>query len=217
MQRGWWFSAHEQWKWMVLPYLSVTFASRVFKNCEKARTLHSVETGLAGMYASVNDVSKNENIPDYNGAVGIQSIAFEIVERTDVITPYSTFPSLLTNLGVGLSWYCNMLQGPRMQGYYGSTEAVNLNGTLISPLTTWDSKVTTLVAMLGGVGNVISQGLSKNEGKLLERFQYVVNREYSLAFPQLNGETLPFGIPQISIPTSTLGSFSTCSPSSVSF
>jgi hypothetical protein len=145
---------------MVLPFMNVPYAARVFKNCEKARTLHSVENGLAGMYASVNDVSKNENIPDYNGAVGIQSIAFQTVQRSDVITPYSAFPSLLANEGVGLAWYCNMLQGPRMQGYFGSTEAVNLNGTLISPLTTWDSKVTTLVAMLGGMGPVIQQGLS---------------------------------------------------------
>ncbi len=29
-----------------------------------------------------------------------------------------------------------------MQGPFGSTEAVNRNGTEISPLTTWDSKIT---------------------------------------------------------------------------
>jgi hypothetical protein len=56
----------------------------------------------------------------------------------------------------------------------------------------------------------ISLGLEKDN--LLDRFRYVVNREYSLAFPVLNGETLPFGIPQNSIPTSVLGTFSKCSP-----
>jgi len=43
----------------------------------------------------------------------------------------------------GFCWYNNMLQGPRMQSAFGSTEAINVNGTEISPITTWDSKITT--------------------------------------------------------------------------
>jgi len=32
VQRGFWFSAHEQWKYMVLPYLEVPIAKAVFRN-----------------------------------------------------------------------------------------------------------------------------------------------------------------------------------------
>ena len=58
------------------------------------------------------------------------------------MTPYGAFPCALSNRSVAIQWYHNMLLGPRMQGPFGSTEAVLLNGTEISPLTTWDSKIT---------------------------------------------------------------------------
>ena len=47
-----------------------------------------------------------------------------------------------------------------MQGPYGSTEAINVKGTEISPLVTWDSKITTVLAMLGGVSNLVEDGLN---------------------------------------------------------
>jgi len=47
-----------------------------------------------------------------------------------------------------------------MQGPFGSTEAINVSGTEISPLVTWDSKITTVLAMLGGVSNLVEDGLN---------------------------------------------------------
>jgi hypothetical protein len=46
VQKGWWYSSHEQWKLLVLPYLSVPITKRLFTNCEKARILHSVENNI---------------------------------------------------------------------------------------------------------------------------------------------------------------------------
>eukprot|EP01114_Cavostelium_apophysatum_P006357 TRINITY_DN1762_c0_g1_i1.p1 TRINITY_DN1762_c0_g1~~TRINITY_DN1762_c0_g1_i1.p1 ORF type:complete len:513 (+),score=91.94 TRINITY_DN1762_c0_g1_i1:144-1682(+) len=208
VQKGWWFSAHEQWKLLVLPYLEVDIAKRVFTNCERARTVNSAALGVPGLYASVNDVSKGGQPADYISAAGIQEIAFSAITRTDVITPYGSMASFLTDLGVGLAWYQNILLGPRMQGPYGSTEAVNLNGTEISPLTTWDSKVTSLVGMLGGISNITSTQMMQDG--VYDRFTFVVNREYSLKFPSLKGESIPFGLPSLSIPTDFLGYFPTC-------
>jgi len=210
VQRGYWFSAHEQWKILVLPYLSIPIAERVFVNCERARTTNSALIGNPGMYASVTDVSRSGIPLDYISAIGIQPISFEVVKRQDVVTPYSTMPSLLVNLGVGLVWYQNMLNGPRMQGPYGSTEAVNINGTEISPLTTWDSKITSLDAMLGGIRN-LTQAFLINDG-LYERFGFVVNREYSLKFPIILGEEIPFALPTATLPVDYLGYFPDCTP-----
>jgi hypothetical protein len=42
------------------------------------------------------------------------------------VTPYGAYPTILSNLGVGLTWYRRMLIGPRMQGPMGSTEAGNI-------------------------------------------------------------------------------------------
>lgn len=46
-----------------------------------------------------------------------------------------------------------------------------------------------------------------------ERFSYVVNREYSRVFQDIQGEDIPFGLPKVQIPIDTLGYFPTCSDS----
>jgi len=209
VQRGYWFSAHEQWKFMVLPFREVPLINRVFMNCERARTLNSHFKKIPGMFASVNDVTKGSlDIPDYISAAGISGITFESVQRTDVVTPYSSFPTILANQTVGLVWYHLMLKGPRMQGPYGSTEAVNRNGTEISPLTTWDSKITSVVAILGGITKLTAAIL--NEEKLMSQFLFVAHRDYSRVFSELKGEQLPLGLPTAHIPLDTLGHFPTC-------
>ncbi|RYY35038.1 hypothetical protein EON62_02815, partial [archaeon] len=156
VQQGFWFSSHEQWKTLLLPYFDVDIVRRVFANCERARTWDGSVTALPGLLASVNDVTNgSESIPDYVSAAGIQSIASQTVLRRDLVTPYGAWPVMAHNLTAGLCWYRNMLAAPRMQGPHGSTEAISVNGTEISPLTTWDSKVTTLLSMVGGVSDSV--------------------------------------------------------------
>lgn len=46
---------------------------------------------------------------------------------------------------------------------YGSTESTRVDGKLISALVTWDSKVTTVVSLLGGVTDLTRQKM-KNDG-----------------------------------------------------
>lgn len=70
------------------------------------------------------------------------------------MTPYGSFPlflvdgndpiiqrgDLLLRLcteSIAATWYHAMLSGGRMQGPFGSTEAINITGTAISPLVTW--------------------------------------------------------------------------------
>lgn len=45
----------------------------------------------------------------------------------------------------------------RCQDIYGSTESTRVDGTGVSALLTWDSKVTTVNAILGGVTNFVRQ------------------------------------------------------------
>jgi len=208
VQRGWWFSSHEQWKYLEMPYLEVPINKRVFLNGERARTWNSALKGIPGLLASVNDVSKNENIPDYLGATGIREIAFEEIASTSVVTPYGAFPMFLASEDVAAAWYHVMLSGGRMQGPFGTTEAINTTGTAISPVVTWDSKITTVLAMTGGIAPVISKILKK-EGNY-QRFYDVVDREWSRVFPSLAGESLAFALPRATIPTAPLGDFSQC-------
>ena len=54
VQKGWWFSAHETWKYLFLPYLYESTNHKVFLNGEKMRTWDAVLNKRPGMHASVN-------------------------------------------------------------------------------------------------------------------------------------------------------------------
>lgn len=217
VQKGFWFSTHEQWKALLMPYLAeeLPLVRRIFSNCEKARVIDAYTSALPGLLASVNDVTNgSEEIPDYASACGIASISYQEIQRRDLMTPYGSFGLFLQDMSVGLCWYDNMLDGPRMQGKYGSTEAINANGTEISPVVTWDSKITTVLAMLGGVGELVKEGLLQEKDKtkggyasLYHRFVAVVNREYELAFggiEQVLGSEVEWALPSSRVPSTEL-------------
>ena len=82
VQEGFWFSAHEQWKILELPYM-MTSAKDVFMNCERARSWHSYSDHIPGLYASVNGVP-GSCTPGYVSACGIQSIASQTVTCRDI-------------------------------------------------------------------------------------------------------------------------------------
>jgi hypothetical protein len=209
-----WFSTHEQWKLLLLPYQAreLPLVQKVFLNAEKARVFDAYSSGIPGLMASINDVTDgSEDIPDYASACGIQSIAFEDILRRDLITPYGSFGLFLQDAKAGFCWYNNMLRGPRMQSSFGSTEAINVNGTEISPLTTWDSKITTVLAMLGGIGEINQRFLRAEKdpefGTSFNRFVYIVNREHSLLFgseKEVLGGEIPLMLPKDEVPTDQL-------------
>ncbi len=194
-----------------MPYYSsdLPMVTKVLRNAEIARSWDAYLNNLPGMLASINDVTDgSQNIPDYISATGVASIAFEDVTRRDVVTPYGSYGLVLADLSTGLAWYNNMLQGSRMQSFFGSTEAINVNGTEICPLTTWDSKITTVLAMLGGVGPIVAGGLKSEVvvgdefDTIYDRFVAVVSREHQRVFGDgfLLGEDVPFMLPPSTIP-----------------
>ena len=210
VQRGLWFSAHEQWKYFVLPYVDSSIARRVFVNGERARTWYSAERGLPGLFASASNVSdaRNGSIPSYVSACGVPPLA-SLPTTTDLYTPYAAFPVILANSKVGLVWLRRMLLHDRMQGPYGSTEAIDTSGRSIAPLVTWDSKMTTVVSILGGTVDLLRRAL-KDDGRYA-RFVHVVDTEYSHVFGRwphkLQGEDLDFRLPTSYIPPSHGGMY----------
>lgn len=228
VQEGFWFSTHEQWKALLMPYFSddLSLVRRVFHSAEVVRSFDAYASNSPGLLASINDVTDgSEDIPTYISAAGIPDIGFQAVERRDVITPYGSFGLMMQNISMGLCWYNNMLQGPRMQSKFGSTEAINVNGTEISPITTWDSKITTVLAMLGGVGDIVEKALKKEadvtarlttlnkelpaQGHFrnsYDRFVYIVKREHELLFgnKDLPGEHVPMQAPRTPVPQDQL-------------
>lgn len=83
--------------------------------------MHSASHGIAGLFASVTNVTASGPPVNYVSACGIQSIAFEEVDDLTVVTPYAAFPIFLVGndtytRGVGLAWILAMIQAPRGQG-----------------------------------------------------------------------------------------------------
>jgi hypothetical protein len=133
-------------------------------NAERARTCNSVVTHVPGMFASVNNSTDpvTGQIIGYISNAGIPSIANQTVQELDVVTPYSVFPTVLVNKTVGLAWWKDMVDGKKMQNPYGSTESARIDGTAISSFVSWDSKITTVNAILGGVGNFVTKKMKED-------------------------------------------------------
>ncbi|KAK4934149.1 hypothetical protein LTR66_015704 [Elasticomyces elasticus] len=217
VQNGFWFSSHEQWKLLEMPYLDIPLVYRIFHNAECVRTCNSVLMGQnSGMFASVNNITDpiTGQIDGYISYAGTPSVANQTTQELDVVTPYSVFPTLLFNTSVGLAWYKNMLDGKGMQNLYGSSEALRRDGTGVSAFVSWDSKITTIVALLGGVGEFVGRRM-KREG-LYDEFVRVLTREYGMVFNEsmggsgLVGENVDLCYPDFQVPVVNVTDFETC-------
>ncbi|PIQ86363.1 MAG: hypothetical protein COV74_05045 [Candidatus Omnitrophica bacterium CG11_big_fil_rev_8_21_14_0_20_45_26] len=203
IQRGHWFSAHEQWKYLVLPYTSIPIARDIFLNGEKARTWYSHTHNIPGLFASTYNVVTDHSAPLYLSALGIPELAAQAKVQQNVVAPYASFPVILAAresgaVGIGEAWLALMLQGPRMQNSYGSTESISVQGTAISPIITWDTKGLVALALMGGISEPIQKALQE-DGKF-DAFSQIVEREHRLAFPRVEGEEIGFAEPASTIP-----------------
>lgn len=104
-----------------MPSLDVSVYKTIQTNNEKARTWHSVDQHICGMFASVTGPAKtNSDNMDYYSDCGIESISFQKIQHTHMVTPYSVFPLLLVNRAHGAVWLHNMLTSPAGQTIYGA-------------------------------------------------------------------------------------------------
>lgn len=156
LQKGFWFSAHEQWKTLQLPYMDIPLVRHLFTNGEFARLENSLQQQLPGLMASVNAPHGVQcDAHPYCSAVGIQALAEQPIFTETILTPYASFPSILVDSAAGLAWYNHMLAMPRVQTPVGSIESFTNTGKAVAPMATWDAKATTVVAMLGGTGPLL--------------------------------------------------------------
>lgn len=201
--RGHYFSAHEQWKYLVLPYVDVDIARTIFINGEKARTIYSAQNNIPGLMAAAhlpNPVNPRE--PGYAANFGITELA-KFPASQNVVTPYAAFPVILAaqaegNAGPGLLWLDQMLGLPKMQGPLGMSESFRVDSmdgkTVVgttTPIVTWDVKGTTALALLGGTHRQIADAL-RADGKY-DRFTAMVQTEYQNAFPVVHTSNGSFG------------------------
>lgn len=195
-----------------MPYRDVDLVDRLFHNAERARTCNSYLTRNPGMFASVNNVTDSSGeILGYISNAGIPSISNQTVQELDVITPYSVFPTILFNQSIGLAWWKNMIDGKGMQNPYGSTESERIDGSAISSFVSWDSKITTVSAILGGVVDLVRSKMKKDS--VYDDFIEITSREYDLVFGEgLIGEDVEICLPNVVVPdTGLVQDYTLCS------
>ncbi|KAE9546067.1 hypothetical protein FO519_010721, partial [Halicephalobus sp. NKZ332] len=139
----------------------------------------------------------------YLGNCGIQELASTPIDTDHLFTPYGAFPLILHSdtRGYGLAWYANTLNASRMQGPHGSTEAIWIDGSMISPVQTWDTKITSVLAMNGGMLDLTRKYLY-NTGRFI-KFSKRVQDQWTSVFgnSQLPGSDLDFKLPNAQFPT----------------
>lgn len=166
------------------------------------------------MFASVNNSTDSTGqIIGYISNAGIPQIANQTIQELDVVTPYSTMNLMVVNRTAGLVWWQHLVKARKMQNPYGSSESSRIDGTATSSFVSWDSKITTVNGILGGVFDFVKNGLEK-EG-LYERFVERVSEEYELVFGSqvggLEGENVEICMPpEVDVP-GLLQDFTMCS------
>lgn len=210
IQKGWRFSAHEAWKYLALPYLDEEFDTvrRLFRNQERVRTWEAHLNGIPGLKAACYGTN-----PWYVDRLGIVAASNgfddQVRESDKMVTPYGAFPLILADRGKGLAWHRAMLARPRMQNQYGSTEASRQNSDNpgVAMKCTWDTKVTTDVALLGGTQAILKRYLQAN-GKW-DRFVERVTTNHK-KFESLEGEQNDFAPVPAQEVMNAAADFSTC-------
>ena len=200
VRQGHWYSSHEMLNSLIAPYIDDPLIRRVLALGEKARTWHSAENGIPGLFASTHEPVAGNVSPLYVSEIGVPSIAAQAVERQDIVAPYAAFPVIAMDEKTGIAWYQTMLSGPKMQGPYGATESAHVNGQRIAPLLTWDGKDTTILAIVGNSTQMMGDALKR--ASVYTRFIQLIGRKYRSVFGSapLEGEDLPFRTPTAAIP-----------------
>lgn len=172
---GWAFSSHEQWKYLILPYLDLQDVRGLYLNGEKVRADYSNRNDFRGFFASVHNSSL-----EYISLLGIPSVASETNVGNQVIAPYATFPMLLSDhfngTNTGLNWLRNVLAYDSLVGELGAIESYDSDTYAIAPILTWDGKVLTSFAMMKGVVDEVREFMLQDQ--LYLPFISLIETEY---------------------------------------
>jgi len=203
--QGHWFSSHEEWGFLVLPFRDHVPAKILYQNAQRVRTTHAAELRIPGLYASTHQPVTTTSAPAYVSDLGIAAIARLPVTPAAILTPYAAFPLALADRRVFATWLKTMLAAPRMWGPRGMGESFSAGGDRMAPVLTWDGKMLPLIAWMGGSEADVRRLLQRDG--LYERFLGRVKADYrEFEGKVIEGADLPLLAPTATVPR-VLGGF----------
>ena len=192
---GFWFSSHEEWSFLVLPFRDLPVADRLFLNAQRVRTQVAARNGWSGLFASTHQPVRGEGEEvGYVNATGIQEVASAPVHTgKPIFAPYASFPLALVDRRLFASWLSSMTSRPGASGPYGIGESYSEDGSS-APLLTWDGKALPMIGLMGGVSGDIRRLLQKDG--LYRGFMERVSADYRRFDPAaIQGDDVPFHAP----------------------
>lgn len=144
----------------------------VFESGELARLAYSADNRFPGLFASANVADGT-----YMSTLGVRPLASQVgatelsiassrapsqpIVNTTLITPYGAYVAalLFPDDATPLRWLAAMLSAERMQSRFGVVESLSISGPLqgqVASMVTWDTKVTTSLALCGGAGGLVA-------------------------------------------------------------
>ncbi len=201
LMRGHTLSSHEDWAFLVLPFLDVPIAKAMFANTQAVRTCWAAEQGHPGLAACAHQ-PKFGNVPlDYTSIVGVDdpTITKLGVQPRRIFVPYAAFPLALVDKQQFATWLSLMLDPPGMLGPNGMAECFDPAEGEIAPVLTWDGKALQAVAWMGGFTDDIRRFMIRDG--FLPGFLQRVAHDYSRfdGIP-IEGRDAPLSAPNVAFP-----------------
>ncbi len=145
-------SFHEHWALAYLPVMSSALAP-LYQNYLYAQADHARRNHLPGFLSTAYDPK------GIYRQMGVASIAYNPVDRTDVAVLFATAMGMLISPTVGASWLIKFYSFKNFVTPYGGYESVGRDG--YADIFTADAKGMTLLAASGGVVDEINKYLNE--------------------------------------------------------
>jgi len=145
-------SFHEQWALAFLPIMSSALAP-LYQNYLYAQADHARRNHLPGF------ISTSYDPKGVYRQMGLPSIAYNPVDRSDVAVLFATAMAMLISPTVGVSWLMKLYSFKNFVTPYGGYESVGRDG--FADIFTADAKGMTLLASSGGVVDEINKYLNE--------------------------------------------------------
>ena len=141
------FSVHEEWKYLLLPYMKVPVSRRLLHAAEKVRTMYARAHRLPGLlgdcHIPANSGPDNKWPTCHVTSFGIPDVSSLSRERArcDAVASSGAFGLLLVEPAVGAVWlHQTLMASPGMQTPWGMAESCPTDGSAACPMLTWDAK-----------------------------------------------------------------------------
>jgi hypothetical protein len=145
-------SFHEHWALAYLPFMSSALAP-LYQNYLYAQADHARRNHLPGFLSTAYDPK------GVYRQMGVPSIAYNPVDRSDVVVLFATAMAMLISPTVGAAWLIKLYSFKNFVSPFGAYESVGRDG--YADIFTADAKGMTLLAASGGVVDEINKYLNE--------------------------------------------------------